>query len=346
MLQRAGVPGCALALGGRGGQTSLQLGWADVAEERLVEPTTVFHLFSGTKLYTATAVMLLHERGSLDLDRPIGDYLDLELRHPVTPRQLLSHCSGLSDTLAGFLAVHFEGNPPSTSEALCRYRTAKGRRPGQRVAYRNVNYAILGELVTSLSGVSFVQFVDRELLRPLGSGAAFAYSEIMRQRAATGYIGRFDPMRWLLRFMMPEVSKRLEGPRVGSRVSLNTYVLDTAAIGGLLGTATDFLPLAMEFLDPTDRLLTSTSKQEMLTLQCRGSAGITSTDGVGLGWKRGHHGGVTFWNHEGAGAGFTSETRIYPDDGLGVVILMNTTHNRKLSLLADAICEVLREALV
>jgi D-alanyl-D-alanine carboxypeptidase len=346
MLEGGGVPGCSLAVSRGDERATASFGYADVAARRHIEAGTVFRLFSGTKLFTAAAVMLLRERGLVDLDRSVVDYLDdLRLRHAVSVRQLLSHSSGLPDTLTAFLAVHFEGMPvPSSSMALARYRTDRGARPG-KAAYRNVNYAILGELITHLSGVEYVQFVERELLGPLHSAATFSYGVERPRQPAVGYIRRFSPMRWLLRILMPALSKRLEKPRLGALVPLNEYALDTAAIGGLLGCPTDFLPMAIELLEPADGVLTAGSKQEMLTLQSRGAAGIASKVGVGLGWKYGRDGDVDFWNHEGGGAGFTSEVRIYPESGIGVVLMMNASQTRKLSMLSHRICELFRRAL-
>ena len=346
MLRKHGVPGCAIAA--RLGDTHLafDIGSADAAGTRPVDAQTVFHLFSGTKLYTAAALMRLHERGAVDLDQPVSTYLpDLALRHPITARQLASHSSGLPDTLSAFLAVHFFGDPPpTTAAALSRYRTAKGKPPGGKAAYRNVNYAILGELITRVSGMPYPEAVAADVLGPLGSAASFAYDEATRARAAEGTIGRFQPTRWLLRFMSPDVSKRLERERHGGVVPLAEFSLDTAAIGGLIGCAADFLPLAVEMLSNEDGVLSAESKREMLTMQARGQAGIVSAEGVGLGWKLGRANGVELWNHEGGGAGFTSETRIYPRDGVAVVVLMNKTQTRKLSWLAHEMCELLRTA--
>lgn len=344
-LETGGIPGCAIACWQTGRTATFTCGRADIGRARPVTPATVFHLFSGTKLYTAAALMRLVERGLMDLDAPVTTYLgDLQLRHPVTVRQLASHSSGLPETLKAFLAVHFQGSPmPSTVEALSRYRTDNGRQPGARVAYRNVNYAILGELITRVSGVPYVDFVADEILRPLGSRAAFDYTDDTRERAATGYLPRFGPMRWLLRLMMPAVAARLEAGRDGALVRLHEYALDTAAIGGLIGVAADFLPLTAEMLTPEDGVLTARSKREMLTLHAQGAAGIASTVGVGLGWKFGRADSTPFWNHEGGGAGFTSETRIYPEQRLGIVILMNATQSRTLSLVAHDLCELIRD---
>jgi CubicO group peptidase (beta-lactamase class C family) len=209
--------------------------------------------------------------------------------------------------------------------------------------YRNVNYAILGELISQVSGSPYEQFVHDEILAPLGATSlAYAYDPLALETAATGYVPRWSPMRLALRLLVPDVARRIYRHAAGGLVSLEPYALDTAAIGGLIGAVRDFTPLLREMLDPTDGVLSAASKREMLTLQARGRAGIESRVGVGIGWKLGRVDGVEFWNHEGGGAGFCSETRLYPDAGLGIVILMNLSQSPGLSEVAHRICEMLR----
>jgi CubicO group peptidase (beta-lactamase class C family) len=328
----------------RGGATQAWTwGRARLEPPRAVELDTVFHLFSGTKLYTATALMRLVEQGRVALDDSVQAHLpELPLRVPITLRQLASHSSGLPETLAGLLATHFVGEPtPSTAEALARFRLDTGKAPG-RVAYRNVNYAILGELISRLGGAPYERFVHDEVLAPLGAAPRYAYAPAELERAATGYLPRLSPMRLALRLLAPDTARRLYAGAHGRLMALEPYALDAAAIGGLVGTILDFTPLLADMLDPGDGLLRAATKAEMLTLQAEGAAGIVSRVGVGLGWKLGRVGGVEFWNHEGGGAGFCSETRLYPEAGLGVVVLMNLSQTAKLSRVAHELCEALR----
>ncbi|MGE3579655.1 MAG: serine hydrolase domain-containing protein, partial [Vicinamibacterales bacterium] len=242
-----GVPGCAMAIWHQGHTARAAFGFADLRTRTPMTPETVLHLFSGTKLYTAAALMLLATRGRLTLDAPVRDYLpSLDMRHPVTLRQLASHASGLPDTLRAFMAVHLPGDPvPTTGDALRRYDVTRGTLPGRRVAYRNVNYALLGEVISTLAGIPFEAFVTRELLAPLGSRATFEFTPDQVRMAAVGYVPRFSPMRLLLPVLLQGVASRLEDGRDRGLVRLRPFSLDTAAIGGLLGRAEDFLPLAV-----------------------------------------------------------------------------------------------------
>lgn len=319
-------------------------GSADLDEGRVVDRDTVFHLFSGTKLFTATALMRQVESGALSLDAGVELHLDeLGLKHSVTLRQLASHSSGLPETLSALLAVHFPPGPgPSAKEARQRFRCSGGRVPGQSVAYRNVNYAILGELVAKVGGASYAQVVQREVLDPLGSKARFAYDPDMLERAATGYMSRWTPMRLLLPLFVSN-SRELYGRPRGSLLALRPFELDTAAIGGLLGTPRDFLGLVDEMLREQDGLLRAVTKRAMLSVQAKGAAGIVSREGVGLGWKFGVDQGTAFWNHEGGGPGFCSETRLYPEAEMGMVVMMNRSQDTGLSRLCHQICERIRK---
>jgi CubicO group peptidase (beta-lactamase class C family) len=343
------IPGASIAVVDRGGiRWADGFGFADIATSRPARRDTVYHLFSGTKLFTAVAVLQLVERGLLSLDEEIGRRLP-EAAHlsGVTVAHLLSHRSGLRDTMRGFLATTFPDAPrPTAEEALRGYRLRAARAPGQRVEYRNVNYALLGVLIERVTGEAFPAYVERHVLRPLGMAGGFTLSGAERERLATGYMERFDPMRAVLHLLHPSVSRRLYAEPTGPLVPLAEYDLSTAAIGGLLGSVEDFARFLHAQLTDGGGVLSSGSLQTMQRMVAEGAAGIESRVGVGLGWKVGRSGDRTFLNHEGAGAGFTSELRLYPNEGIGIAIAMNAMRMPRTMRLAHRIAEaVLAEQL-
>lgn len=342
-LATVGAPGCSVALVDASGlRWAGGIGFADLRSRRPAAPETVYRLFSGTKLFTAAAVLQLEERGLLSLEDPVQRYVpEAQAARGVTLRHLLSHCSGLNDTLRGFLAVSFPPEaPPTSGEALGRYLIGPGRPPGRRVEYRNVNYALLGEVITRVSGLEYRQYVNRHVLAPLGMRAGWALTESTRGEAATGYMGRWDPMRLALRLLFPGLPKRLYGGRTGSLLELREYDLATSAIGGLVGTVPDFAKFLQAQLAAGGEILSLDSNRRMQTQAAHGKAGIESKVGVGLGWKIGRVNGRLFLNHEGGGAGYTSELRLYPDAGLGVALAMNVMRMPATMRAAHRICEV------
>jgi D-alanyl-D-alanine carboxypeptidase len=346
LLESARIPGCSLAVIGRDGVVwSHGFGFADVASKRPVTESTVFHLFSGTKLFTATAILQLVEGNQLDLETSVSTYLpQLPLARDITLRALLSHASGLKETLRGFLAVYFAGeDPPTTEQALAGYDLRSRGSPSGKARYRNVNYAILGEVVSRVSGLPYRTFVRQRILSPLSSDAGFDVSDFNLDDLATGYIARWDPTRALLRLLDPSTSRRIyRGRTKDGLVALEHFNLVTSAIGGLVGSVSSFAPFIRSQLTDGSPLLSPKSVQSMQAMVARGRAGIESKVGVGLGWKIGLVGDCRFLNHEGGGAGFTSELRLYPDEGLGMVVLMNRSSMSGTMRVAHTICETIR----
>lgn len=345
------APGCSIAVvDATGPRWTGAFGLADVRRARPAAADTVYHLFSGTKLFTATAVMQLVEKEQVGLDDPAGRFVPgLGPAADVTVQQLLSHRSGLKDTLRAFLAVTLPGEPPLTSaEALARFQLRPARGAGQRVEYRNVNYAILGELVTRVSGLEYREYVARHVLAPLGIEAAFEITAAMRARRAAGYLERWDPMRLALRLLFPDLPRRLYRERAGALVELGEYTLGSAAIGGLVGSMPELAKFLVAQLSGGGAILSEASTWRMQTLVAEGAAGIASRSGIGLGWKIGRTDAHAFLNHEGGGAGFTSELRIYPEAGIGIALAMNVMRQPRTMWAAHRICEAVlagREAL-
>jgi|JI10StandDraft_1071094.scaffolds.fasta_scaffold01129_34 D-alanyl-D-alanine carboxypeptidase len=344
-LREGNVPGASVAVVDHHG-----LRWADgfgVANLDTGEPArvdTIYHLFSGTKLFTATAIMQLVEQGLVTLDDSVARYVpamravgDISLRH------LLSHQSGLRDSLRGLLAVHFPDEPaPDSTAALHDFRLSASRPAGTRVEYLNVNYALLGEVITRVTGTEYRTHVTRAVLAPLGDDLSFTSVDAWRARAATGYIDRWDPMRVVLRALFPAVTRRLYGTHSHGMVALNAYALNASAIGGLIGTVSGFAQFLQRQMTDGGELLRPESVRLMQTMLARGAAGIESREGVGLGWKFGRVGATSFLNHEGGGAGFTSELRMYPDAGIGVAIAMNAMRMPRTMRVAHRIAELIR----
>ncbi|QBD74871.1 class A beta-lactamase-related serine hydrolase [Ktedonosporobacter rubrisoli] len=173
MVER-GIPSLAIAVAQ--GNTLLWeegFGWADRERRIVATPHTLYSLASISKPITATALMILKERGLLDLDHPINDYLgDSKLYARVgnveeaTVRRVANHTAGLP--------VHYQFFyqdepylPPSMSETIRRYGNLVTA-PGERFLYSNLGYGLLSEVIARLSGKSYANFLREEVFLPLG----------------------------------------------------------------------------------------------------------------------------------------------------------------------------------
>jgi CubicO group peptidase (beta-lactamase class C family) len=147
-------------------------GWADRERRREATTETPFSIASMTKPITATAIMLLSDRGKLSLDDPVTRHAPLTERpgvsrpDDVTIRRTLGH-------IAGF-PVHYQyfyedqkARPASFKQTMRCFGAEVGT-PGFRFSYSNLGFDALRAAVEHASGESFRNFLAREIFLPLG----------------------------------------------------------------------------------------------------------------------------------------------------------------------------------
>jgi CubicO group peptidase (beta-lactamase class C family) len=196
-IARGAFPGAALVIGGRDGvrfakgygHLTWRTGGAAVSAE-----STLYDLASLTKvLATTTALMLLVERGKVELDAPVARYIPQFAgpgTEPITVRRLLDHTSGLRGTLP----LHRDARDSAGALALVLAATPISR-PGSRVLYSDLNAILLGELVARVTHESLDAFVSREVLGPLGlRQALFRPPARLRSRIAPTGVWRGTPV--------------------------------------------------------------------------------------------------------------------------------------------------------
>ncbi|MBS4056037.1 MAG: beta-lactamase family protein [Bacteroidales bacterium] len=147
-------------------------GYADIRRNR--EPLTVdsrFELASVSKMFTAMAIMILHERGKIDYNTDIRKYIPQWPYEGVTVRNLLNHRSGMPryESLAD--EKWPDKHVPLTNDAMIRlfvqYQPAPYFKPDNGFHYCNTNYALLGSIVEKVSGQPFCSFMKENIFDPL-----------------------------------------------------------------------------------------------------------------------------------------------------------------------------------
>lgn len=147
-------------------------GWIDRPGGTAATADTLYYAASVTKAITATALMILHERKQIDLDRPANRYLKTaKLRSPhwnadeATLRRIATHTAGLT--------TYDSRDQISADETIQRYGVIFWR-PGLRFDYSNLGFGVLGKVISDVSGRNFQAFVHDEVLRPLAMPNAWA----------------------------------------------------------------------------------------------------------------------------------------------------------------------------
>lgn len=148
-------------------------GYSDMENKVLTDENTVYEWGSITKLLTWVSVMQLYEKGLLDLDADIRNYLPegflrkLKYDDPITMLNLMNHNAGWQETLYGLESKTEEGILP-LGDALIHSEPQQVHRPGEVTAYSNWGAALAGYIVENVSGMNFADYVKENIFKPLG----------------------------------------------------------------------------------------------------------------------------------------------------------------------------------
>jgi len=317
-LRREGIPGAAIAVVDADG-TLWEAGFGVTDRERgaPVTPDTLFSLQSCSKTFTATAVLQAVHEGLLDLDRPIADYLPgfhLQSRfetHPersITLRHLLAHKAGLTheaplgnNYTAAAERVSFEAHVESICQTWLRYPV------GQRYAYSNLGIDLAGYVLQHASGMPFSECVCQKLFVPL---------EMTRSTFD------FDTFQSLPdRACGHDAYVKAAGVPLPERVPM-------IPSGGLYASARDVARFIRFHLNRGQldgrQVLDERILQDMVTIP---SPGEGQFEGYGLGIAIHRFRGTALHHHSGGGFGFLCSMQWYPELGLGIVFLTNSSHH-------------------
>jgi N-acyl-D-amino-acid deacylase len=238
IMDRHGVPGAALAIA-KGGKLlcARSYGWSNVSKGTPAEPDTIFGLASLSKPFTAVATLKLVEQEKLKLDDPVFDIVrikpppgarvDPRLRE-ITVRHCLNHAGGWDRNVTGDvinwepqICRAFRVRPPLTPGQLVSFvmGVPLNFKPGTDQKYSNTGYIVLGEVIKTVSGQSYEQYVTENVLKPIG---------ITRTRL-TGFDGKYlagEALRYLPGTLVPLPAMLL--PMVNATGGWSSTVVDLA----------------------------------------------------------------------------------------------------------------------
>lgn len=324
-------------------------GLADGPRRRAARAETPYGWWSMTKLVTAAAVLQLQDQGKLDLDDHVADYLPFfaptypaATSQPITIRHLLNHSAGLPNNVPAVVGwIHHTDQPgvdqtAYVAEVLPRYARLAFE-PGDHGQYSNVGYMLLGAVIEAASGKPYEVYIREHLLRPLAMGCTdFVAVEAGCAEAAVAS----HPWASLDSLALPLLVREW-GSYVretsGGRMWLKPFYANSAPPTGLIGPASDAGRFMAAILNhgtlDGQRVLTAESVRAMIydshVPTRRGWAERYPGLRYGLGWHIVPEGDRLRIQHTGGGPGFGSEMRLYPDEGLGMVVMANdTTYDR------------------
>ena len=263
-------------------------------------PKTKFRIGSITKQFTAMAIMILQERGKLNVQDSICKYVSEcpQTWTGITIHHLLTHTSGIPD-LTAFPDFQITMALPSpVAQTVERFRNKPLEfKPGARFSYSNSGYVLLGYIIERASGQSYEVFLQDNIFAPLGmANSGTDHNDLVLKNRAAGY------------------------SKLGEAIINAPYIdMSIPTGGGSLYSTVEDLFLWDQALS-SERLVSKKSLEAIFNSYQTADWG----DGVGYGWfiikdKSGRRA----FGHRGGINGFASYITRYPDEKALVVVLSN-----------------------
>jgi len=302
---------------GREGKIMFQqgLGFADRDQQIPFDDHTLFSIGSITKSFTATAILVLMEKGKLDPKDPITKYFENvpDDKKEITLHQLLTHSAGLPGAIGDdyeiLSAVDFQKRVWSTPLLFA---------PGKDYSYSNVGYSLLGMIVEKISGMTYSAFLEKNIFQPAGMiTAGYTHPKADYKKLAHGYFA--DGRDW-----GTAKDKQWDGAEPSWHLKAN---------GGLLMSAIDMYQWYLALRNHT------VLKPETLKLQTTPHVKEGEMDSYyGYGFVVSPDGEVV--QHNGGNRIFKADFRWFPKSDMFLVSVSNDA-NTRLFLINDQIMDIL-----
>ena len=289
-------------------------------ETDLQDDERVYCLASVSKVYAAAAVMQLADRGLVDIDAPVTEYIpDFKMADPrykdITVRMLMDHTSGIMGTTLINETLYADHDVDAESillENLAKQRLKAD--PGEYAAYCNDGFGLLQIIVRNVSGMSYTDFITNELAASLGL-------------SHTGTAENAD---------------KLGNPvsvYVGGLPNDYEYCMDFGS-GGICATASDVAVFGSSFFTGSDSLISPGLADEMK--ECWTDSDNAYLDGCGLGWDyveslKYEREGVQVLGKGGDVRTMHSHLMVAPDEKISVAVLSSGGGSQFCGLMCEAL---------
>jgi CubicO group peptidase (beta-lactamase class C family) len=232
----ANFNGCVLVLKDNKPFYQSCFGYSDFENKTPLNENTLFDLASLSKQFTAMTIMLLKKQGKLDYTQKIEDIIPDFPYKNITIQNLLNHTSGLPDYTELFEEnwdkSKIAGNK-DVLEYLIKYKPKTSFKPGEEYEYSNTGYVVLSLIVEKVSGKTYSQFINDNILEPLEMTRSKVYNtkysenEIM-ENYAKGYAFDSDLKKYISVTQIPALDyyRYLDG--ITGDGSVNSTISDLA----------------------------------------------------------------------------------------------------------------------
>jgi CubicO group peptidase (beta-lactamase class C family) len=302
-------------------------GFAEFETGIPITAKTFFNACSVTKTFTSLAIMQLVEKQKIKLSGYASEWMhNYPFSKQIIIQQFLSHTSGLPNPIP-LRWAHLQSEEAAFNsddfiqDVLSKHSNLK-HQPGEKFAYSNLNYLLLGKIIENVSGMEYRDYVYQNIIKQINheelpmNFLITDYSDYAR-----GYQKKFTALNAMLGFFLDR-KKFTEHSSNNKWIRFKKYYVSGRAYGGLIANAYSLSAFISALFKPDSALLSPEYKKILLTKQ-RTSNGkeIEMT----LGWFTGQLKNANYFTHAGGGGGYYCEMRIYPQKNMITTIMFNRT---------------------
>ncbi len=299
-------------------------GWADKKNGRKATEHTMYSLASISKPVTSTGLMILVEKGKVDIKEPANKY--------IYPARLTAYEGNSSDATVKHILNHTSGlplhytffyedepyNPPSMEESIKRYGILV-HPPGEVYQYANFGFGIIDFIISKVSGKSFAEYMEKEVFSPLGmTHTSVGIKPGLEKYAAARYDSGEDPIPF--------------------------YTFDHAGASAVYSSAHDLVRFGMFHLK--NRL---TGQKQILKDETidymhmeKDPYAVNKNYALGWGFNKNDYGYFSA-GHGGGMPGVTTNLKIFPEENIAIVVLVNCGTGFMREILNDITGAILPE---
>jgi CubicO group peptidase (beta-lactamase class C family) len=301
-------------------------GITSVSSPKKVDENTLFAIASITKSFTSAAIAILVDEGKISWNDLVVDYIpEFKMYDPYVTanfniQDLLSHRSGLG-LGAGDLMFWPDGSDFTVEDVLKSFQYQKPVSAFRtKYNYDNLLYIVAGELIERISGVSWAEFIENRIMKPIGMNRSAGVYKNIRDKSNVA---------------VPHSSAN------GKLIEIEPYIIrevTMGAPGGIYSSVNDMSKWLLLQLNSgkygmnlSQRLISDINHAEMLKPHTNISFNAkpempykTHFEAYGLGWNISDKNGYVIFEHSGLLPGMASSILLIPELNAGIVVLTNT----------------------
>ena len=307
-------------------------GYAKIANKEEMTKDSVLNVFSTTKIITAIAILQLAQEGKLLLtDRAVKYFPDLPYKN-VTIKQILSHSSGIKNALLGNFFIHWkeQHNEYDRNENLLstlKNSTSLNFESGKEIGYTNMGYAILGRIIENITGLKYEEYITKNIFNKLNlDNKKINFNSQSQDKSSLPYFKSYSPKYYFMVQFLEGSNTKSEG----DWTSINgPFYFNHPSHGGIIASASEYAKIFMDLMSGNKSdLLSPEFIKKMFSEQIK-----YKDTTMAVSWFMDSMENIPYFYHQGSGMGYVAEVRIYPEDNIGSIILMNRTdHDALLTL--------------